>query len=204
MEELLKWAGTLIQDHGYLAYPILLIWTFIEGETIVIIIGAMAYQAAQDGQPHPNLLLVMLCAFLGSLAGDQTWFVIGRSKGQAMLAKRPVWQQRADRIFRMLHRHGNWLMLSFRFLYGLRNATPFVIGMSQISARRFVILNTIGAAVWAVAFGLLGYVFGRAVEVVISKYKVAVLIGVGLLVLVVWLIRVVVRRRRARSVGREA
>ena len=48
--------------------------------------------------------------------------------------------------------HQNLLILGFRFLYGLRSVTPFVIGMSGISWLRFALLNVIGAGIWASAF----------------------------------------------------
>lgn len=189
----------LLREYPYLIYAVLVVWTFIEGETIVIVVGALAAQAAKSSDFHPNIVLVILAAFAGSLAGDQTWFIIGRFKGKALLAKRPVWQKRADKVFRMLERHQNWLMLSFRFLYGLRNVTPFAIGMSNIKTIRFFVYNTIGAIIWATAFGLGGFIFGRALENVLHKYKFLVLAGVAALVLVIWLIRVLIRRRSAKK-----
>jgi membrane protein DedA with SNARE-associated domain len=54
---------SLIQDYGYLA---ILIITFIEGETIVILAGVAA---------HLNFLdinWVIVTAIIGSFAGDQT------------------------------------------------------------------------------------------------------------------------------------
>jgi membrane protein DedA with SNARE-associated domain len=51
---------------------------------------------------------------------------------------------------RLLNRFRTLLILIFRFLYGLRAVTPFVIGMSTVPTRTFVLLNAIGALVWAV------------------------------------------------------
>lgn len=193
------WIDHLLRHHSYLAYPILFVGTFLEGETILIIVAALARIAATSHHPqaHPDLFLSMLSAFAGSLAGDQTWFMIGRRKGKAVLAKHPLWQSRAERVYRILERHQNWLMLSFRFLYGLRNVTPFVIGMSPIKTSRFVIFNIIGAAIWAVSFAMAGYLIGVQVEQMIKRYKFLVLAGVGLLIAIIWLIRLYIRRRRA-------
>ena len=87
----------------------------------------------------------------------------------------------------MLEQHQIKLMLGFRFLYGLRTVTPFIIGASNISPVRYLLLNIIGAAIWAVVVGTLGYLFGQTVEIIIEDIKhyeleaFAILIGIGLI-----------------------
>jgi membrane protein DedA with SNARE-associated domain len=185
--------GHILENHAYIAYIVLLVWTFLEGETIVIIAGI----AARDG--HLWLPLIALCAFCGSLCSDQIVFFLGRYKGKAFVARRPKLQARAERVYRLLEKHQTWLILGFRFLYGLRNITPFVIGMSQVKTRRFVILNVTGAAVWAVTFACGGYVFGAAMETVFAgRQKWIVILGLVGVVSVVWVVRHI--RRRSRPV----
>lgn len=70
----------IITDYGYIS---VLIGTFLEGETILIVAGFMAHR------DYLELPLVILSAFVGTLAGDQLYFYIGRIKGKAFLEKRP-------------------------------------------------------------------------------------------------------------------
>jgi membrane protein DedA with SNARE-associated domain len=179
----------ILENHRYLPYLILLVWTFLEGETIVIIAGI----AAREG--HPWLPLVMVCAFCGSLCSDQLMFFLGRYKGKAFIAKRPRWQIRAEKVYRMLEKHQTWLILGFRFLYGIRNITPLAIGMSGVSVRRFVILNIIGAAVWSISFSISGYLFGAAMETFLAKeHKILVILSLLVLAALIWIVRAVRRR----------
>ena len=69
-----------------------------------------------------------------------------------------------ERVRGLLNRYNTALIFSFRFLYGLRNVTPFALGLSDVSVARFVVLNTIGAAVWAVVVALLGWFLGEAAK----------------------------------------
>ena len=62
----------LVANYGYLA---IVIGTFLEGETILVLGGFAAHRGFLE------LPWVMLCAFLGSMAGDQTFFYIGRRNG---------------------------------------------------------------------------------------------------------------------------
>jgi membrane protein DedA with SNARE-associated domain len=171
----------IVRDYGYVA---ILIGTFLEGETIVLIAGFLAFTG------HLELPLVILAAFVGSCSGDQLYFFVGRFQGRKLLRKFPSWQERTERVFHHVHRHQNLLILSFRFFYGLRNVTPFAVGMSEVTTLRFVTLNVIGAAVWATVFGLVGYSFGHAFEQVLGTVKKYELTALGLLVvlgLTIWL-----------------
>jgi membrane protein DedA with SNARE-associated domain len=183
----------ILEQHRYLPYLILLVWTFLEGETIVIIAGI----AARDG----NLLLplVILCAFCGSILSDQLMFFLGRFKGAAFVARRPAWQLRAQKVYRLLERYQTGLILGFRFLYGVRNITPFALGMSEVTTRRFVGLNILGAALWAVSFAWGGYLFGAAIETVIDKrHRAWLLLGLLVLMCVIWVVRLMFRRRNIK------
>ncbi|MDD2815114.1 MAG: DedA family protein [Thiotrichaceae bacterium] len=169
-----------IQNYGYLA---IFIGTFFEGETILVVGGILAQQGLLE------LPLVALAAFVGSFSGDQLFFQIGRIKGKALLDKRPSWKARAEKINDLLERYRDWIVLSFRFFYGLRNPTPFVIGMSSISTIRFMTLNGIGALVWAFTISTLGYVFGNAMEAFMEDmkhYMIYVIIGIFTVAGIVW------------------
>ncbi|CCG39733.1 DedA family protein [Magnetospirillum molischianum] len=152
----------LIGQWGYLA---ILLGTFFEGETVLVLGGFAAHQGIL------RLDLVMACAFAGSFCGDQLWFWIGRRFGRRWLDAHPGKAPAIERVSQRLDRWGVWFVLSFRFLYGLRSVSPFAIGLSSIPALRFAGLNLIAAAVWAAVGAGLGYVGGNAVEAIIGRLQ---------------------------------
>lgn len=161
----------LIRTYGYFA---LFVGTFLEGETILIIAAVLAHR----GYLHAPL--VVLIAMLGSIGGDQFAFHLGRSRGKALIARWPRWQARIARARTIFDRHQVLVMLGFRFLYGLRNVTPIVIGMSGVSYRTFLPLNVLGAAVWAGTFTAAGWAFGVAMQGILEdmrKYELWILAG---------------------------
>jgi len=183
---------SLIENYGYLA---ILLITFIEGETIVILAGIAAHLGLLE------LPWVIVTAIVGSVSGDQTWYYVGRHWGPKIIARRPAWQVGADKVYRHLERHQYWLILTFRFYYGLRNVTPFVIGSAQIPRLRFFALNFTGAVIWAVVFAGSGYYLGKAFEQFIDDYhRYALYVIGGLLVLGIglWIAALVRRRILAR------
>ena len=71
----------LIATYGYLA---VLVITFIEGETIVILAGVAAHLGYLD------VNWVIVTAIAGSFGGDQLWFYIGRHWGAEDYRQAPV------------------------------------------------------------------------------------------------------------------
>lgn len=184
----------LIAQYGYLA---LFIGTFLEGETILLLAGF----AAQSPDFNLDLRLVILTAFCGSLAGDQTAFFIGRHFGRRLVERSEKWRQRAEKVHTMLRKYHEVLILSFRFFYGLRNLTPFVLGTADITILKFFLLNAVGAAIWAVSFAFIGYAFGSLLENVLIRVidnvhhvELAVLGVAAGIALILWL-RKALRRR---------
>jgi len=171
----------LIKTYGYWA---MLIGTFLEGETILIIGGFVAYLG------YLKLSLVMLIAFVGSFSGDQLYFFIGRLKGPSLLVKYPKLDSRVDKINRAIERYHDLIMLGFRFIYGMRIMTPFVMGLNpKIRTGRFVFLNAIGAVIWSVAISTGGYLFGTAIEVLmkdIRKYEVVAILVIAAIGAAAW------------------
>ena len=77
-------------------------------------------------------------------------------------------------------------------MYGLRTVMPFVFGLSRFDPKRFAALNFIGAFLWALIFGLTGYVFGQIMEVIlvdVSKYETWIALGILLMGIFIWLNR---------------
>jgi membrane protein DedA with SNARE-associated domain len=190
---MLEQLSDFIANYGYYA---LFVGTFLEGETILVLGGLAA--AAGD----LNLGLVIVVAFCGSLAGDQTVFFIGRFLGTRILgwltANRPWRQARVDKVHRLLERHHVLLLLGFRFLYGLRNIIPLVVGSSEVKTSRFIFLNVIGAAVWATTVACGGFLFGHALELFIGKARGIVLLSVAAIAVIIWIARHIYLRRVAR------
>ena len=71
----------LISRWGYLGFAV---GTFFEGETVLVVGGALAHKGLM------SLPGVALSAFMGSLLGDQFWFLIGwRTSAEVRTAAAP-------------------------------------------------------------------------------------------------------------------
>ncbi|MBM3549708.1 MAG: DedA family protein [Alphaproteobacteria bacterium] len=179
-----------IREYGEWFYVITFIWTFLEGETFVLFAGLGARQGIL------RLDLLILFAWLGSFCGDQLYFWIGRRYGNALLRRFPRWAPGVNAALDLLRRYNTWFILSFRFIYGVRNFSSFAMGTSGLSWPRFLVLNFIAAGVWAVTFAGTGYIVGATFEHLLGDLALA--FGVVMLAIFVTVITLITRAQKRR------
>jgi membrane protein DedA with SNARE-associated domain len=180
----------LIRSYGY---PMLVAGTMAEGETVMIIGGLLASQGYLD------LPLVVLCGFMGALAGDQFFFLLGRRLGMPYILKRRRLRDRMDRVDFYCTRYRNMLMAGFRFIYGFRSLMPFFFGVTRVRAGKFFLLNTIGASLWALAVGLTGYFVGSLARTAIHRVAGFPIAIAAVLMCAVLLVGLLTRHRRKKK-----
>jgi len=162
----------LIDAYGYIAVAI---GALLEGETVLALAGLAAHRGYLD------LPIVIAVAALFGFAGDQLFFVLGRTHGARILARYPDAQRRAQQLDRLLARWHAPVIVLVRFMYGFRIMGPVMLGMSSVKHSTFALYNAIGALLWAPLVAGLGYLFGEAIEVLLHDVKDAEKWGLVLL-----------------------
>jgi membrane protein DedA with SNARE-associated domain len=91
-------------------------------------------------------------------------------------------------INRLLTTYPRTLLLTFRFVPGIRTPTPVIVGMHLFPAREFCTLNVIAAAIWAIISCGVGYFFG------LQLVRAAHFVGLFLVVTYAYLVYLVHKR----------
>nr|MEA2799255.1 hypothetical protein [Phenylobacterium sp.] len=170
-----------------------------EGQTAVIVGGLLARQHIVQ------LWLVLISATAGSGIVDQLLFVAGRRFRTHRWVVRATQQQAFARALTFIERFPISYILAFRFIFGLRVASPIAVGVSQVPTWRFTVLNVLGAIIWATAFTMAGFIFGEAVHNVFGhghhagRWTLIAAGGIVAVVLIVWAVRYLLRRRRPQT-----
>jgi membrane protein DedA with SNARE-associated domain len=194
-----------LNQYGYLAVAgLVLLEDFgvpVPGET-VLILGAV-----YAGAGRLNVFLVALLAFLAAVLGDNIGFAIGHFGGRPLVERFGRYilltPERIDKATAFFERHGGKIIIVARFIEGLRQANGIIAGISGLHWAKFIVFNMIGAALWVAVWVSIGYFSGSHVDSIYNtaaQYSTYLAIAVGLLVLV-WIARVVYRRRVRRATG---
>ena len=157
----------LVQEHGVWIYLILFVIVFVEtgvvvmpllpGDSLLFVVGAMG------GAGVLNLPLALGLMLIAAIAGDQCNYLIGRYFGQRLLQSNTRFFNRSayEQAHAFYEKHGGITIIAARFLPFIRTFAPFVAGVSHMSRQRFTAFNVIGALLWVLGVGTIGYVFGN-------------------------------------------
>lgn len=150
---------------------------FVEGETVLLLAGLAAHRGMlQFGQ-------VAALAFVAGALGDRTFFRAGRRCGSALFRRLPRLARQLPGVRHLLDRHHGVLILSVRFLYGLRVAGPIAMGALRVGPRRFAWLHAVGAAVRALLIAWPGWQLGNMRELLFHDLRRIAQRVLGLLLL---------------------
>ncbi|MFG2291277.1 DedA family protein [Streptomyces sp. NPDC048595] len=151
---------------------------FMPSETTVLLVAVLI------GPDLPLLALLAGVAAAGALAGDCLGYAVGRYAGPratARLLRGERGRARHARARAMVERHAALLVVGGRFVPGGRVVSALSTGSVRFPLRRFVLLDALGAGVWALCSAALGGLGGAALTD--SPAKAMLLAsGIGLLV----------------------
>ncbi len=155
------------------------------------------------------LPLVMLAGFGGALVSDNAVYWIGRIGGRPLINR--ILKMRflhflinegtLEKVERYFEAHGGKMVFVGRFGPGLRSMTPLFAGVSRMKYYKFFPYNLSAAAVWAVAYTLVGYTFGAywGELLAVAKSFGYTVVGLVALVLGAYLLRLLLRKRREKE-----
>src|SRR6266481_8254123 len=197
---------TLLNALNVLGYPAVIIFVMIEssgipfpGETMLLL--AAFYAAVSQQLQIP---IVIACAALGAIVGDNIGYYIGRTGGRAFVVRfgkyvfiKPEHLARAEKFFA---KHGNKTVFFGRFIAVLRAWAAFLAGVNHMHWRTFLIYNAAGGILWATIIGTLGYVAGRFFHDNFAQVERLATtlgwLGTGLIVIAVLAVLIVFRVRK--------
>ena len=153
----------------------------VPGEVGLLVGGFVA----SEGRASVGVMMAL--AAVGAMLGDSIGYYVGRRFGSRVrdgrLGRR-VGERRWQRAEDALRRHGGRAVFLGRFVGILRALVPALAGASGLRYRRFVVWDTLGAAIWGPGLVWLGYMAGGSYEKVAEWTGRAGLVLLGLVLVV--------------------
>jgi membrane protein DedA with SNARE-associated domain len=165
-------------------------WAGVPGPGEPVLIAAAVYAARHRLDITEVLIVAFVAAVLGGIVGWLIGFVGGRTLVTApgpLRRARMVAVARGDEVF---ERHPVIAIL----------LTPaFVAGIHRVRTDVYMILNLVGAAVWAAGIGLAAYWIGPSVVEFVNDFGLVTTLALGALIAVVVAAEIMRRRRRRQE-----
>lgn len=176
---------------------------FVPGETIVLLL------AATFDSPWPAVAFFVSVAIGGSL-GDHVGYLLGRRFGTGFRDTRIIRRigvDSWDRAVAVLERRGAAAVFLTRLVPVVRTLTPAAAGVAKVPYRSFLPASLGGALTWAAVYVGIGFLLRSSLEAAqeyLGQFSSWALIGAALIVAIVFVVRLVRRRRAASADDAEA
>jgi undecaprenyl-diphosphatase len=189
------WWGYIIVAVGVLLERSILLGLIVPGDVIIALGGVYAARG------ELNVVAVVAIAFLAAVTGESTGFWLGHRYGMRLVRRLPLlnrFEPKLEEVQQYFERHGGKTVAIGRYATAAGAMIPFVAGMAGMRYRRFLLFDVPAVLLWAIGITMVGYVFGRnldVVETILSRF------GWGILALLVVFIggRIVWKRLRGKK-----
>ncbi len=170
----------------------------VVNNTLLLLLGAMAALG------YLNLEVLMLSAFIGSIAGACCAYWIGARGGrQIVLRLAAFFHVNEQKILIMdswFQKSGFWMVFFSRMTPFVRPFACFPAGIAHMNFRRFLLAASAGSLIWCIALPSIGWMLGPRWKIALhfmQAYTVPTILVVALLVI----LYVVLRSRIKRAVN---
>ncbi|ROS51353.1 CDP-alcohol phosphatidyltransferase family protein [Frigoribacterium sp. PhB24] len=173
---------------------------FVPGETIVLLL------AATFDSPWPAVAFFVSVAIGGSL-GDHVGYLLGRRFGTGFRDTRVIRKigvDSWDRAVAVLERRGAAAVFLTRLVPVVRTLTPAAAGVAKVPYRSFLPASFGGALTWAAVYVGIGFLLRSSLEAAqryLGQFSSWALVGAAVIVAIVFVVRLVRRRRAAAADG---
>lgn len=146
-----------------------MLFAFVLAEQIGLPIPAVPLLlgvGAFAGTGHMSALAGLATALAASMPPDVVWYELGRARGKRVLdvicrlsLEPDSCVRRTENLFMT---RGRWALLVAKFLPGLSTIAPPLAGIVGLSRASFLVLDIMGALLWAGTWITLGYLSSSA------------------------------------------
>ena len=142
-----------LATYGYIG---LFLYSLGGGFIALVGAGVLSFMGKMD------LSLSIMIAFFANALGDVLLFYMARYQKSTMMEGIKKHRRKLALAHIMMKKYGSWIILIQKFIYGIKTLIPIAIGLTKYDFKKFLILNIVSAAIWALSVGIGSYYSGNA------------------------------------------
>ena len=196
LQAVLDWVQLHPQATGWMIFlvalgeSLLLVGILLPGAALLVGLGTLIGLGVVDFK------LAWVTASLGAFVGDGISFWIGHHYKKGLLKMWPIYKfpKLVDSGQSFFTKWGTLSVFIGRFVGLVRPIIPAIAGMMAMPIRKYIIISSVAAVLWAPFYLLPGMLFGNAMGAmskVAGKLALLVVVFVVTLALIYWLIQLI-------------
>ncbi len=182
----------------------LLIGFFLPGDSLLFTAGLLV----ATGTIQVNIWVLTALIIAAAIVGNQVGYLIGSTAGPALFNRpnsRLFKHENVESAHAFFEKHGGKALILARFVPIIRTFVPVIVGVAQMSKRKFFTFNVIGAVLWGGGVTLLGYLLGDKVPWVQDNLDIIfiVIVLVSVIPIAIEVIKGSIAKRQSQKYGTE-
>lgn len=181
----------IIEQGGYLLLLLIsileglpIIGPLVPGHTVVIFSGFLAKIGVLD------LSVIISIVIFGATLGDSIGYFLGRKYGLSLFNRLGklffIREEYIEKVKILVQNNMGKSIIIGRFNPLTRPLTPFIVGASGISLKKFILFDIVGVCIWAIGSISLGYIFGASYGVASAYVGKFIIFASILSILIIW------------------
>jgi membrane-associated protein len=180
----------------------LLVGFFLPGDSMLFTAGLLVATDTIKVNIWGFTALIIAAAIIGNQVG----YLIGSKAGPSIFNKpnsKLFKRENVESAHAFFEKHGGKALILARFVPIIRTFVPVIVGVAQMSKRKFFVFNVIGAVLWGGGVTLLGYALGDKVPWVKDNLDIIfiVIVLVSVIPIGIEVIRGFIAKRQAEKYG---
>lgn len=168
----------------------------VPGETLLTTLGILSH----TNQVHFNLPLLIVAASLGTFTGSMFTYFIGSLVGRPVVQRYGkyifITDKRLQQTERLFQRQAVLTLLITKYIAVIRDVIPYVSGLNKVNLRTYIPSQLVASFLWTSTFLIGGNMLERLGMSVYHHWRIELVPGVLLLIVLVMGYRFVHRRLR--------
>ncbi|MCL4565323.1 hypothetical protein DCO52_02820 [Campylobacter coli] len=144
-------------------YIVLFFYSLGGGMVGILAAGVLSSQGKMD------LALCISIVFVANTLGSTLLFILGKYYKKDIMPYFKNHRRKLALAMMKTKQHGVVLLITQKFVYGLKTFIPIAAGIAKYKFINFFIINTFASLLWAVLLGYSAYAFGFAIEAIFNK-----------------------------------
>jgi len=140
-----------LATYGYIG---LFLYSLGGGFVALVAAGVLSYLGKMD------LTTSIAIAFVANAIGDIILVYLARYQKTMMMDNLKKHRRKLALAHILMKKYGSWIIFIQKFIYGIKTLIPIAIGLTKYPMKKFIVLNVLSAALWALIFGLGSFYFG--------------------------------------------
>lgn len=137
-----------ISDFGYM---ILFLYSMGGGYVGIIAAGVLSANGMLD------IYLSILIAILGNISGSTLYAYLARFQKKEFYKYFKKHKRKLAMMSLLIKKYDWWIILTCKYLHGIRTLIPLAIGLSKFSFVKFLVINIIACIIWGFVLGFAGF-----------------------------------------------